>query len=308
MKDIYDIIREWKKRPDEKLALATLVRAEGSSYRRPGARMLICEDGAIVGSLSAGCLEEEVALHGREVLQTGQSQLLTFDTRRRFGCAGKIDIFIERASDRFLAGIAEHLDTRRVCRVVTIFRGGNTGSETVSGVGFQPMGHRQDADVTDAFMQEIHPPIRLSIIGDGVDSAPLHSLGHLLGWDTVEMADANKLSIDPDEWTAAIVKSHNYGRDFVALQKLLPLDLGYVGLIGPRKRRDQLLNDLLDLGITINAGFFAPAGLDFAAETPEEIALAIVSEIRCVFGGGSGTSLRECKVAIHAPTKMVPCA
>jgi xanthine dehydrogenase accessory factor len=114
------------------------------------------------------------------------------------------------------------------------------------------------------------------------------------------------LAIEPDEWTAAIVKSHNYGRDFVALQKLLPLNLRYVGLIGPRKRRDQLLNDLLDLGVTINPGFFAPAGLDLGAETPEEIALTIVSEIQRVFAYGSGESLRERKISIHnlekAPT------
>jgi hypothetical protein len=97
------------------------------------------------------------------------------------------------------------------------------------------------------------------------------------------------------------VKSHNYGRDFVALQKLLPLNLRYVGLIGPRKRRDQLLNDLLEIGITINAGFFAPAGLDLGVESPQEIALAIISEIQRVFAHGSGLSLREGKMPIHVP-------
>jgi xanthine dehydrogenase accessory factor len=77
------------------------------------------------------------------------------------------------------------------------------------------------------------------------------------------------------------------------------MNLPYVGLIGPRKRRDQLLNDLLALGVTINAGFFSPAGLDLGAETPEEIALAIVSEIQRVFARGSGFSLRERKTSIH---------
>jgi len=61
VKDPYDIIREWKTRRGEHFALATLVHVEGSSYRRPGARMLICEDGTMVGSLSAGCIEEEEA-------------------------------------------------------------------------------------------------------------------------------------------------------------------------------------------------------------------------------------------------------
>jgi xanthine/CO dehydrogenase XdhC/CoxF family maturation factor len=70
-------------------------------------------------------------------------------------------------------------------------------------------------------------------------------------------------------------------------------------LIGPRKRRDQLLNDLLEIGITINAGFFAPVGLDLGAETPQEIALAIVSEIQRVFASGSGLSLRERQRPVH---------
>ena len=61
MKEIVEILREWERRRCQPLALATLVRAQGSSYRRPGARMLICPDGTTAGSLSGGCLEEEVA-------------------------------------------------------------------------------------------------------------------------------------------------------------------------------------------------------------------------------------------------------
>jgi xanthine/CO dehydrogenase XdhC/CoxF family maturation factor len=75
--------------------------------------------------------------------------------------------------------------------------------------------------------------------------------------------------------------------------------LRYVGLIGPRKRRDQLINELLELGVTINAGFFAPAGIDISAETPQEIALSIMAEIQRVFGRGTGESLRERKMPIH---------
>ena len=68
-------------------------------------RMLVCEDGTTVGSLSAGCLESDVAECAREVLRTGQSVVVSFDTRRRFGCAGKIDIFIERVGDDFLPSL-----------------------------------------------------------------------------------------------------------------------------------------------------------------------------------------------------------
>src|SRR2546428_8175042 len=98
MKDIYDILREFKQRRGQSFALATLVRAEGSSYRRPGARMLVCEDGRTVGSLSAGCIEDEVALCAREVLWIGIFTTMMFDTPRRFGCTGTIHIFIDSVS------------------------------------------------------------------------------------------------------------------------------------------------------------------------------------------------------------------
>jgi xanthine/CO dehydrogenase XdhC/CoxF family maturation factor len=278
MKDIYDILRQWRKRPDAKFALATMVRTQGSSYRGPGARMLICEDGTTVGSLSAGCLESEVAECAREVLRTGQSVVVSFDTRRRFGCAGKIDIFIERIDNDFFADLAENLQARRVHVAITRFEG-------------------------EEFIQKICPPLRLLIFGDGPDNAPFRSLGHFLGWEIIEIIDVNLFSIAPDVWTAAIVKSHNYGRDFVTLQKLLPLELRYVGLIGPRKRRNQIMSELLEIGITVNAGFFAPAGLNLGAETPEEIALEIIAEIQRVFAHGSGLSLREKKMPIHAAWK-----
>jgi xanthine dehydrogenase accessory factor len=294
LKDIYDILREWNKRPDERFALATLVRAKGSTYRRPGARMLICEDGKTVGSLSAGCLEEEVALRARQVLITGEPALMSFDTRQRFGCAGKIDIFIECAAENFFVDLAENLDARRCCAAITRFAGEEAGTRI--------LGFDYEQEQEQELIQRIHPPVRLAIFGGGRDSTPLHLLGNSLGWQTFEIIDANQLPFEPDEWTAAIVKSHNYGRDFAVLRTLLPLDLHYVGLVGPRKRRNQLLSDLLDLGLTINAGFFAPAGLDLGAETSEEIALAIVSEIQRVFAATSGESLRDRKVPIHANT------
>ncbi|HEX3619453.1 MAG TPA: XdhC family protein [Candidatus Udaeobacter sp.] len=275
MKDLYDILREWKRRRGERFALATLVHVEGSSYRRRGARLLICEDGTMVGSLSAGCIEEEVARLASEVLRNGEPTLMSFDTRRRFGCAGKIEILVERADEGFLSDLEQDLTRRRPHVAVTRF-------------------------LENEFAQQINPPIRFLIVGDGLDNAPLHSLGQLLGWEVIEVVDPIAISVTPDDWTAAIVKSHKYGRDLVALQKLLPLNLRYVGLIGPRKRRDQLLNDLLEMGITINAGFFAPAGIDLGAETPEEIALAIIAEIQRVFAHGSGLSLRERKMSIHA--------
>jgi xanthine/CO dehydrogenase XdhC/CoxF family maturation factor len=305
VKDIYDILKAFKQRPGEKFALATLVRARGSSYRRPGARLLICADGKTVGSLSAGCLEQEVTSRALEVLKTGEPAIMNFDTRKRFGCAGNIDIFIEPAPQNFFIALSESLDARLTCFAITRFSGHELGTRIGNCEHERSQSHGHDAAVEheDELVQEVYPPIRLFVFGSGPDDASFHLLAHSLGWETFDAVDANKLSVEPDSWTAAIVKFHNYGRDFAALQKLLPLDLRYVGLIGPRKRRNQLLGDLLELGVTINSGFFAPAGLDLGAETPEEISLAIIAEIQRVFAHGSGVSLRERKMPIHAGLK-----
>lgn len=286
MREIQEIISVFERRRDQPLALATLVRTHGSSYRRPGARMLITADGAFVGTLSGGCLEEEVAQRAREVLATGDPVSLHFDTRLRYGCNGAIDVLIEKVRPEFLDGIAQAFRNRRSCIAIT----DAAGSSLLRKLSVAPPA---------AFVQEIHPPLQLVLIGDGPDSPALRAFAHTLGWELSETEEAGALPTEFDEWTAAIVKTHNYGRDYAALRKLLPLGLRYVALLGPRRRRDQLLHALMEEGVEIRSELFAPAGLDLGAESPEQIALAMVSEIQAVFAGAAAQSLRSRKAPIH---------
>jgi xanthine/CO dehydrogenase XdhC/CoxF family maturation factor len=290
VKEIRDIVRFQEFHRGERMALATLVAARGSSYRRPGARMLFSADGSAAGSLSGGCLEEDVARRAIDVLHTGKPARMTFDTRLRFGCNGSIDVFVERVQEDFLGQLAANFAERRRCRVMTVQAGEDSGTRIVRDDDPIPVG---------AFLQEIEPVIRLLIFGEGPDSLPLRAFAEILGWEVFEIDQPNDLAGQADNRTAVIVKSHNYGRDFAALCQALKLDLPYVGLLGPRKRRDQLLNAVLDQGIAIDADTFAPAGLDLGAETPEEIALALISEIQAVFAGASAESLRDRKTPIH---------
>jgi xanthine/CO dehydrogenase XdhC/CoxF family maturation factor len=301
VKELVDILRLWAQRRAEPLALATLVRARGSSYRRPGARMLICSDGTTVGSLSGGCLEDEVVASARDVIRTGTPALMNFDTRLRFGCNGSIDVFVERARDEFFQKLNDAFAQRGSCTAITRFAGDHPqlGSR---------IARRHVCAAADAFVQRIEPPIQLLVFGDGPDSIPLRAFAEILGWRVVEMEHAADLPVTTDARTAAIVKSHNYGRDFAALRHLLAMDLHYVGLMGPRKRRDQLLHALLDEGVQLEAELFAPAGLDLNAETPEEIALAIIAEIQAVLAAGSGESLRDRKAPIHGWNVARPAA
>jgi xanthine dehydrogenase accessory factor len=296
VKDIYDIVVQARRREGQPLALATLVHAEGSSYRRPGARLLICPDGLTIGSLSGGCIEQEIAIKARPVLESGQSITLDFDTRRHFGCHGRIDIFIERVTPGFFDQLNTELEARRSCAIITTPNGSRITTEPIGAPSDVQKPHRFPGS---PFVQVIQPRLRLLLLGQGSDTVAFERLCAVLGWHPVDVPDTNALPARLDDRTAAIVKSHNFGRDFVALAKLLPLNLRYVGLIGPKKRRDELLSQLLEIGVAMNAGFFAPAGLDLNAETPEEIALSIVSEIQRVFCDGSGQSLRDRKLPIH---------
>lgn len=292
MKELQEILRLWQQHRGKPLALATLVRVLGSSYRRPGARMLIAANGATAGALSGGCLEEEVAARAQEVMRTGMPAVMVFDTRRRFGCNGTITVFVERVQEKFLAELRAELQQRRGCFAVTSFEPDADES------GTRLLGENDAAPDHD-FVQRIEPPIQLLLFGQGPDSTPIRAFAEMLGWTVREFHHAAELPTAADARTAAVVKSHNYGRDCAVLRQLLQLDLRYVGLLGPRRRRDQLLGDLLDSGVAIEAELFAPAGLDLAAETPEEIALSIVAEIQAVFADGSGEPLRERKAPIH---------
>jgi xanthine dehydrogenase accessory factor len=289
MKEIREIIRFWETRRGEPLALATLVRARGSSYRRPGARMLINNSSESAGGLSAGCIEEEVIACARQVIRSGKPQLISFDTRRRFGCNGSIEIFIEPAPDDILGALHNCLHLRRSCQMATVFQMSKSLRTQIASEVTEP----------GAFVQTIEPALRLIIIGEGPDAIALRAHAGLLGWDAMVIEAIPQLREPPDDRTASVVATHNFGRDCAALRFLLPRGLRYVGLIGPRRRRDEILIDVIDSGAALKSQLFAPAGLNLAADSPEEIALAIIAEIQCVFARGTAEHLRDRKAPIH---------
>ena len=216
--------------------------------------------------------------------------MMEFDTRRRFGCHGAIEIFIEHTDAVFLAELAANFHARRSSVVATAFTDEPVGTRII---------HDLDEASAGVFVQTIHPPLQILVVGDGPDSVALRIIAEALGWRVIEIAHASELGGSFDEWTAAIVKTHNYGRDCAALRALLPLGLPYVGLLGPRRRRDQLLGDLADIGVEMCPNLFAPAGLDLGGDPPECIALAIVAEIQAALAGASRLSLRDRRTPIH---------
>lgn len=287
-----DILRAVTHHPKEAHALATLVRVTGSSYRCPGARMLIPHEDPAVGSISAGCLESTIIDRAREVLENRKPAWVEFDTRRHFGCAGTIEVFIESADPGFLQDWNRRYHQRKSGLIATYY-----GRETAE-PGTRFVDAKRPAE-PDTLVQSFEPPLQLLLIGEGPDSAALGTFATTLGWSVRTFQSALEIEGPYDPWTAAVIKTHNYGRDFAALRALLPLELPYVGLMGSRRRREELLRDLFDTGVFPTANLFAPAGLDLGGEAPEAIALAIVAEIQAVFGQGSRQHWRERRTPIH---------
>jgi xanthine dehydrogenase accessory factor len=303
MKALQQIIDRVAANPAQPLALATLVQTEGSTYRKPGARLLVEANGTTLGVLSGGCLEEEIGCHGRRVINDGSAVLLSFDTRRLYGCDGRLKILVEPLpaagqKGNLMTEVSRLLAQRDVCRIRTCFEGGPLGSELLPSDILL-------AERPGIFIDTLPLPIRLLLFGTGPEIEPLTQLGGNLGWLVEHFGHPSELGehFRPDAQTAALIMNHNFGRDLLALDRLLPFRLRYVGLLGPRKRHAELLARLSEYRpLDFNAGarnLFAPAGLDIGSEAPEEIALSITSEIAAVLSDRRGGFLRERKSDIH---------
>src|SRR6266481_7554651 len=126
------MIRRVAENPSRSWALATLVRTGGSTYRKPGARMLIDSDGRTLGVLSGGCLEEEIAQHGQRVIDDVSPVLLSFDTKLLYGCDGQLKILVEPLpaagqNGNLITEIGRLLRNREVCRIRICFEGDAMG-------------------------------------------------------------------------------------------------------------------------------------------------------------------------------------
>jgi len=372
MKEIHDIIKAYSEanKAGKKAALATIVHVEGSSYRRPGARMLVTDDGQLTGAISGGCLEGDARRKALLAISQQKNKLITYDTTDdednnigvQLGCNGIVHILFEPInhldSNNVIQILKKVVERRKNASLVTLFSLSkeafdqpgtcfviredqkyisslaNEGLEAeikadcgealryrVSYVKAYELDNRQ----LNAFVEFISPVISLVIFGAGNDAIPLVKMAALLGWKTTivdgrsgyatssrfPLAD-NLLMAKPDEalknlnideQTVFVLMTHNYNYDLAVLKLLLEVDVKYIGSLGPKKKLMKMFHDLHFGGIEITDNhkqkIFGPAGLDIGAETSEEIALSIVSEIKAVLEGNKGGYLKDKDGLIH---------
>jgi xanthine dehydrogenase accessory factor len=172
------------------------------------------------------------------------------------------------------------------------------------------------------FCELLQPELRILICGAGNDAIPLTQLAAVLGWEThvidgrpshataARFPAADKLSVlrldqtellpQTDSRTVTVLMSHNYNYDVAMLRHLLGCETAYIGVLGPKRKLERMLDEIGLDPEQLPANLFGPTGLDIGASTPEEIALSIVAEIQSVIGKRAGTSLRERHQPIHA--------
>lgn len=364
MKELSDILSVIRKRAGEAMTLVTVVAVEGSTYRRPGARMLVLPEGAgRIGSISGGCLEDEVCRKAWWLAEAGPV-IATYDTGLddepgaggySLGCRGRVTVLIERVEPGnppgYLEFLAECQGAGRFAAVATVIEGGDgaavgdrlmlTSEDDVRAGIRSTERDSLEAEVRTAlregrsrhiapnggskrvFIEVVPPPVHLLVCGAGHDAEPLVQLAKQLGWRVSVVSKrptARARLVEADvvvpsvehaltggdrlsRRSAAVVMSHNYAADLKALKMLIGSSVSYIGVLGPRHRTDTLLSDLSASGLqgsaTADLRIHSPVGLDIGAESPEQVALAMVAEVQAFFAIRSGGSLRDKEGPIH---------
>lgn len=301
------------------IVLATVVKTRGSAPREIGAKMAVCADGAIIGTIGGGAGEAKVIAQALKVYQTGEKQLVTIDLTGASGqetegiCGGKMQVWLERwAGEEAIALVEEILALLKSGQSITLITPlVQERSPYLQKQNFQ-------SEPSQSFQELLQPPPTLLIVGAGHVAVPLAQVASIAGFHVVLQDDRAELvnqqrfpeyqlfsesiatalnTLDRCSQLYVALVTRSYLCDLEALQTLLerPLLCQYIGTIGSQKRIHQVLQTLGKRGISRQRlqRIHAPIGLDLGVLSPAEIAVSIVAELIKVRRGGTGLSLSE---------------
>jgi xanthine/CO dehydrogenase XdhC/CoxF family maturation factor len=304
-------------------ALLTLAAVRGSAYRRPGAKMMMAEDGEMFGTLSGGCLEGDLLHYAVEAMKSGKALIRQYDLTEDamwglgIGCKGTITVWVEPVNpeEPFWRKFGEWVSwDQRVALWAQIpqgFRRLCTRSETFPTEQLTPT-DRPWHSVTqydgEVLWDVMMPPERLIIAGAGHDAIPLAGLAEQIGFEVTILDPRAHFNnekrlpgaahylvrqaeeVDPVEVRDAfwVIMNHHQRRDKASLDLALRSEPQFVGMLGPRSRSLELLGDQND---PVPQFWHAPIGLNLGAETVDEVALSIAAELLAVRNRKPGGAL-----------------
>lgn len=290
-----------------RVVLGTITRTWGSAPRPPGSSVAIRDDGLVAGSVSGGCIEDDLVDKARDgALTTGLPQVVRYgidaDTAQRFGlpCGGMIELVLEPVQpctqlDELLARLSRG---ERVRRVLTIATGE---------VALQPANQTDELALTDTTLTTHHGPRwRLLLIGAGQMTQYLAQMATALDYQVLvcdpreeyatgfevpgatllrSMPDDTVVEMKPDGHTAIIALTHDPKMDDLALMEAVASDAFYIGAIGSRinqAKRKARLKEHFGISDEQLARIHGPVGIKNGARTPPEIAISILAELTAV--------------------------
>ena len=294
--------------------------------------MLLISDGRFVGAVSGGCVEKEIWRQAQDVFSKGIPKLMTYDGRYRLGCEGILYILIEpfNPESEFIDTFWNTIEKRSPINCTSYYSEnknhfplmgstlGLQGMELNLRSGFEPNNSLKTHE------QKLDPCLRLMIIGAEHDAVQLCSYAAMTGWEVSIVAGPSEekslndfpgatelLALSAEEFntsqiddqTAVILMTHSYVKDLAFLIELRNARPMYLGLLGPASRREKLLGEFMErypeADLEFIEGIHGPAGLHLGAETPQEIAISILSEILSVQRQTQPLPLKDKSGAIH---------
>lgn len=258
--EVFAALGEALSRGDE-AALVTIVSSNGSTPQRVGAKMLVFEDGRIVGTVGGGCYEADAIGKARQVLATRKPATVKYDLNDDFAeetglmCGGQMEVFIEPIE---------------ASPAVYVFGAGHVGyylGRVAHDAGFAV----HVVDDRAAFANTERFPFAASVVVDDISA-----------W-------LARTTLPATAYAVIVTRGHR--SDLDVLRALAPRDLRYIGLIGSRAKVARLYEQVLGgAGVSpeLLARIHAPIGLDLGAVTPQEIAVSIAAELIAVRRGKAG--------------------
>ncbi|WP_347923113.1 XdhC family protein [Pontimicrobium sp. SW4] len=315
-----------------KTVLVSVVALDGSSYRKPGVRMLIIKNNEMIGAVSGGCVEKDILRQSQSIFLDGQSKMMTYDGRYRLGCEGILYILLEefKPKESFFDAFVKCLETRQEFVIQSNYlkkegltKGIGTTVE-IEGQVYSLSNISMSESITLQFTQKMPPCFKLMIFGTEHDAVKLCQLASFNGWEVTVVSGPLEsktiknfpgatafYSVSPDDLelnsidseTAIVLMSHNFANDLKYLLELKDTRPVYIGMLGPSHRREKLLSQFLEYCPDVDEQFLelihGPAGLNIGAETPQEIAISILSEILSVVRSQTPMALKEKVGGIH---------
>lgn len=296
------------------LVLATLVKTTGSSYKKAGAMMLIEADKTTHGLLSGGCLEADLAEHAEVVFDNQQATVVEYDMSDESifglgaGCDGTLQVVLQMIEGEYLPFSA--LNPRpNQAKPTTLSI--NTDANNDYPIGCYWIKQQQQIIESSSGFHRLAqpentltytPPPKVVVFGAGIDVTPLLEMMHILQWHiylvdhrpgrlqtdlypaNTHLIKADSMLESPDSvkqvFDAAIIMTHNLDRDATYLQHVNQANTPWIGLLGPPKRRDKVLQRAgLDLK-ALTDRLHAPIGLNIGGHMPENIALSILAQLQ----------------------------